>query len=130
MITHSDEAGFNVYEGSREASLSSQLYSEKAFILARGFVEHALRHNIQGFEDVIDWLYISSNDDDSESTFQSGPQLLKAVVIKAREVISRSESNEIITINDTADGVGRVSQGALVLLRRNLRKLEAILEAK
>ncbi|KAI5797793.1 hypothetical protein EDC01DRAFT_651340 [Geopyxis carbonaria] len=125
-----NEAGFNVYEGSKEASLSSQLYSEKAFILARGFVEHALRYKIPGFEDVIDWLYIASNDDNSESTFQSGPQLLKAVVTKAREVISRSESKEIITVNDTADGVGRVSQGALVLLRRNLRNLEAILEAK
>lgn len=103
-------------------SLNSQLYSEKAYILARGFVRHALEHPVPGFEDVIEWLFVTPP--------PNGPFLLKSVVQKAQEVVDRSEAPgaEKLTIDDTPEAVGRLSKGALVLLKRNMDALKKRLE--
>lgn len=131
-----DEAGFGIYEGAEEAALNSQLYSEKAYILARGFVKHVMQRPVEGFESVIDWLYLppgaaKDNHEDGEGEeLGPGPSLLKEVVDKAREVIKRSEDGAPVSVEETTDGVGRVSRGALALLKRHLGVLEKILADK
>lgn len=118
-----NEAGFSIYQGSADVSLASQLYSEKAFMLARGFVRHALEHPVQGFEDVIEWLYLKKEPE--------GPGLLRQVLERANKVIERSEGPgaENLGIDDTPEGVGRVSKGALVMLKRDLEALKKRIES-
>ncbi|KAH8148835.1 uncharacterized protein LAJ45_07178 [Morchella importuna] len=120
-----NEAGFNVYVGSKDATLNSALYSEKAFILARGFVKHVLQRPVLGFEDEIKWLYMPGQSE--------GPELLKEVIKRAKEVVARSSAprkTEGVEVSAEvgSEGVGRVSAGALVLLEKHLEALEGILE--
>lgn len=117
-----DEAGFGVYVGAKEAALNSTLYSEKAYILARGFVKRVLQRPIQGFEEEIKWLYLPGQ--------EGGPGLLKEVVKKAQEVVKRSSTPREgeTELEVGSEGVGRVSAGAMVLLKRHLSVLEEILE--
>jgi ubiquitin-conjugating enzyme E2 O len=115
-----------VYENTTEAALNSRLYSEKAYILARGFVSHVLTSPVPGLEDVVGWLY------------RGEPGMLKRVVEKARGVVERSEGGGNGTgsegggsggvAEETSDGVGKLSRGALVMLRRTLKVLEGLLE--
>lgn len=116
-------------------ALNSQLYSEKAYILARGFVKHVLQHPVQGFENVIEWLYLPpgsgtvKHEEDGEE-LGPGSSLLNEVVMSAKEVVQRSEDPTVLTAEETANGIGKVSKGALALLKRHLSVLEAILEEK
>lgn len=61
---------------------------------------------------------------------QEGPELLKEVVKRAQEVVKRSsvprEGETELEVG--SEGVGRVSAGAMVLLKRHLVVLEEILE--
>jgi hypothetical protein len=89
-----------------------------------------LLHPVQGFEDVINWLYLPPGQSGGEEELGPGPFLLKDVVEKARDVVCRSESGEAVSVENTTDGVGRVSRGALALLKRSLGVLEGILKEK
>ena len=127
-----DEAGFGIYQNTSEASLNSLLYSEKAYILARGFIKRVLTRPVAGFEKEIRWLYLP------ECERSGGLELLRKVVEGMRVVVRRSECGREEGGNIGApgdvfaevgtEGVGRVSAGALVLLRRHLTALEEILE--
>ena len=122
-----DEAGFSIYQNTPEAHLNSLLYSEKAYILARGFIKRVLTRPVSGFEEEIRWLYLPSYER------RGGLRLLRKVVAGMKDVVGRSERR----IGDDrgvdvgaevgTEGVGRVSAGALVLLRRHLSALEEIL---
>lgn len=61
---------------------------------------------------------------------EEGPGLLKEVVKRAQEVVKRSSApRETETeLEVGSEGVGRVSAGAMVLLKRHLSVLEEILE--
>ncbi|KAI5798054.1 hypothetical protein DFH27DRAFT_98376 [Peziza echinospora] len=130
-----NEAGFGIYVNTEEAILNSLLYSEKAYILARGFIKRVLTRPVAGFEDEIRWLYLP------ECESRGGLGLLRKVVAGMKEVVARSVArregaesgqgeNVLATEVIGAEGVGRVSAGALVLLRRHLTSLEGILEEK
>lgn len=90
-----------------------------------------LQQPVEGFENVLNWLYLpykpSASGGDSEEDLGHGLFLLKDVVERARHVVARSESGEAIAVEDTSDGVGRVSKGALSLLKRHLKVLEDML---
>ncbi|TGZ81679.1 hypothetical protein EX30DRAFT_330800 [Ascodesmis nigricans] len=119
-----NEAGFTIYEGAKDVSLNSQQYSEKAYILSREFVRHALVYPVHGLEDVVGWLYITPSPD--------GPNLLRLVVEKTQEVMDRSEAPgaERLTIDDTPEAVGRLSKGAMVLLKRTMVALKGMLDGQ
>lgn len=53
-----NEAGFEGYEGDGAYEVESLLYSEKAYVLARGFVRYALLGGVAGVEDVLGWVYL------------------------------------------------------------------------
>lgn len=55
-----NEAGFEGYHEEKLYRHESQQYSEKAFVMARGFVKHALNKPPQGLEDVLSYLYLPS----------------------------------------------------------------------
>ncbi|CUS15667.1 unnamed protein product [Tuber aestivum] len=119
-----NEAGFGVLAGADEVSLASALYSEKAYILSRGFVKHVLETPMPGFEDEIKWLYLPHQ--------KGGLNLLEMVISFAKEVIKCSESEEPSARGEagevTAGERVGVTAGALIPLKRNLHALERILE--
>ncbi|KAH0562922.1 hypothetical protein GP486_002505 [Trichoglossum hirsutum] len=117
-----DEAGFDVLMGAKEAVINSALYTEKAFVLARGFVEHVLIHPVQGLENVIRFLYWPDQD--------GGSNLLQEVIQQCNDIVRRTEDKQAVrNIPLTSDdgGVMRLSAGALVLLKRTLTALEEIM---
>ncbi|BFZ63276.1 serine/threonine protein kinase [Saitoella coloradoensis] len=112
-----NEAGFGVYQGTREAAVSSGLYSEKVYILARGFVKYVLEHDIDGFADELKWLYAAPD----------GPHFLKKVVETGREIVERSIGEPATATEDQdlgKEGVGRLTPGALSWFKRTLSSLE------
>ncbi|KAF8456715.1 hypothetical protein BGX38DRAFT_1266455 [Terfezia claveryi] len=122
-----NEAGFSIYQNTPEAHLNSLLYSEKAYILARGFIKRVLTRPVSGFEEEIRLLYLPSYEK------RGGLGLLRKVVAGMKSVVGRSETRigdgqEMdVGAEVGTEGVGRVSAGALVLLRRHLGALEEIL---
>ena len=85
---------------------------------------------VAGFEEEIRWLYLP------ERESQGGLGLLRKVVDGMQRVVERSERRTEgeegagegeLPMEVGSEGVGRVSAGALVLLRRHLTALEGIL---
>ncbi|KAI9714979.1 MAG: hypothetical protein M1812_006292 [Candelaria pacifica] len=120
-----NEAGFDILIGSEESRLNAAQYSERAYVLARGFLKHALYLPSNGFEDVIRWLY--------HPDVVEGRHLLKDVINEAKETIRRSENKttntEVTGILDVEEKPRRVSAGALRLLRTNIQALENMIFA-
>ncbi|KAI9772193.1 MAG: hypothetical protein M1839_002511 [Geoglossum umbratile] len=119
-----NEAGFDVLMGAEETILNSALYTEKAFVLARGFVKHVMIHPIQGLEDVIRSIYSPEQ--------EGGWDLLREVIQQCKDIMCRSEDKQAvpdIPAMSNSGGVMRISAGALILLRRNLTALEGIMGA-
>ncbi|KAK6346941.1 hypothetical protein TWF696_007037 [Orbilia brochopaga] len=126
-----NEAGFNVYLGAEEATVNANLYSERAYILSRGFVKRVLEQPVPGLEDILIWLY--------DPRQGSGMQLLREVVAKGKDIVKNSEENITLPSASTAasatsnlastgtDGIPKLTAGAIVLLRKTLASLEDIL---
>lgn len=53
-----NEAGFDGYEREEAYKVESLLYSEKAYVMARGFVRHVLLNPVVGLQDVLAWVYL------------------------------------------------------------------------
>ncbi|KAG1838169.1 hypothetical protein F4604DRAFT_1998295 [Suillus subluteus] len=76
------EPAYEKLRGTEEGMVNSQLYSEKAYVLSRGFVRRALEIPVGGLEAEIDWLYNTQGRlarvlDDSRALIQksqSGPE--------------------------------------------------------
>lgn len=137
-----NEAGFESYGEENLYRRESQQYSEKAYVMARGFVKHAVSNPVKGLEDVLAYLYLPprtpaemapSNDD---GNVHGG--LLRVVIERSEVLIEGSAafrgSDEILV-----DGAGRtgdstktflrpLSQGAVVMLKRTVSSLRALLE--
>ncbi|KAF3917392.1 hypothetical protein ABW21_db0204681 [Orbilia brochopaga] len=126
-----NEAGFNVYLGAEEATVNANLYSERAYILSRGFVKRVLEQPVPGLEDILVWLYDPGSD--------SGMKLLREVVDKGKEIVKDSGENMTMASASTSenatstlpptrtDGIPKLTAGAIVLLRKTLASLEDIL---
>ncbi|KAJ9643428.1 hypothetical protein H2199_004107 [Coniosporium tulheliwenetii] len=108
-----NEAGYSSRQGTAESVVPSRLYTERALFRTRGFIEHALRNPPQGFVDEVRWLYVNAN----------GPRLLQKALQHVRRVIAASEA---VGDGEIADGLSRVSKGAVVMLKRQLAMLEAL----
>lgn len=109
--------------GARDVAVSADLYIERAYMLSRGFVRHALEHPIAGFEKEIQTLYVPG--------VAKGLGLLKNVVAGVEKVIKDSteavcEGRAALEISPEGSVV-RVTGGALILLRKDLVVLEKFL---
>lgn len=113
-----NEAGFEVLANSDESRTTSALYTERAFVLARGFLQHALGGTPGGVGDIIRWLY------DCRSTAQ-GPRLLHTVIeeAKARMMRENRDPNSGATTSQTSQAQ-KLSRGASIMLERTITWLE------
>jgi hypothetical protein len=94
---------------------SSRLYSEKAYVLSRGFVRRALEIPLGSIGSEIHWMYFTN-------------KRLEKVVCDAEALIDKSRSPEISdTDHDLA--VPRLSGGGIITLQRTLSKLRNILDS-
>ena len=117
-----NEAGFDVLVGTEESHVTSAQYTEKAFVMAKGFVKTALAQPPSGVADIINWLYLPS---------QPGPHLLELIVKESKALIP--DSTPVPSLDRSASaGSGqaarRLSAGALVLLKRSVEWLESYLQ--
>ena len=121
-----DEAGFEVFVGSEDSLVASRMYSEKAFVMAKGFIKRALSSPPAGMADVVHWLYLA----------RPGPRLLDRVLRECQFVIqpslntlqredgSRLADHTCPDSNDSWIGsMQKLSSGALVPLRRHFQGL-------
>ncbi|KAK9353517.1 hypothetical protein V1523DRAFT_410971 [Lipomyces doorenjongii] len=111
-----NEAGYDAVQGTGTAAVNAELYSERTFVLARGFVMFAVQNYIPEFDSVVKYLY-----------FEKG--YLKCVVEWEREVIANSEGDSSSPTVDTSSGrIVKVTKGAKILLVKNYTTLRRILE--
>ncbi|KAG8850223.1 hypothetical protein FRC20_002096 [Serendipita sp. 405] len=111
------EPSFEKMRGTEEGTINSRLYSEKAYVLSRGFVRRALEIPLQNLEDEIGWFYYKRGN-------------LEKVIKDSNALITRSlqgESNAD-TMDDAA--ISRLSAGGILSLKRMLNKLQQILDAR
>ncbi|KAF3935925.1 hypothetical protein ABW20_dc0108369 [Dactylellina cionopaga] len=125
-----NEAGFNVYLGAEEATVNANLYSERAYILSRGFVRRVLEQPVPGLEDILVWIY--------NPRLEGGMQFLSEIVQKGKEIVNGSEdglsasastslSDGLNLASTSTDGIPKLTAGAIVLLKKTLASLDDIL---
>ncbi|KAK1919835.1 hypothetical protein P3342_002128 [Pyrenophora teres f. teres] len=112
-----NEAGYDVHRSAPETKLSSALYTERAYFRARAFIVHALTHDVAPFNDELTYLY--------RSTEEGAPRLLDKAIQAAKEIVERSSD---VGEEGERDGLTRISKGALVILRRQLKDLEGLVK--
>lgn len=146
-----NEAGFEGYEAEGAYKPEAAQYAEKAYVMARGFVKHALERPPVGLEDVLAWLYLpdgQNGDDPGQAQASKGEHrrgLLRKVLDCGASLIERSQEHRAAAaaaVADKADsaevqlmdGAGKVgdptkaflrplSKGAVVMLQRTLAEL-------
>lgn len=99
--------------------MSSRLYSEKAYVLSRGFVRRALEYPPGGLEGEIAWFYYTKGG-------------LAKVLNHSRNLIAQSSvsSNNVADVVDTDISVPRLSTGGVLTVSRTLTKLQELLDAR
>jgi ubiquitin-conjugating enzyme E2 O len=93
--------------------LFSRLYSEKAYVLSRGFVRRALEIPLGGLEADINWLYHTQG-------------RLAKVLQDSRALIQKSQSESEIAETDQNLAVPRLTTGGIIMLERTLSKLQTL----
>lgn len=119
-----DEAGFDVLVGTEESRIPSIHYTERAYVMAKGFIIHALQRPVGGLEDVITWLYL----------FPGGPQLLRQVIAESEAVDNGgvvTETQELggssnSTVPKPSTRMMPLTSGALKMLRKHVLVLKDI----
>ena len=130
-----DEAGYEALAGSQDYKLSAHHYSERVVVMSKGFIVHALSHDIAGLSDILAWLYNYST--------ETSPQLLLGVITDSTRILRYSErarKREEIEAQNAKDpdamevdeGVEvkpyRLSSGAMAMLRKYINALAGCLE--
>jgi ubiquitin-conjugating enzyme E2 O len=115
-----NEAGFEVRAGSAESHLPSKLYSERTYFRSRRFITHALQNKVEGFDEVIRWLYLDNNNNTAT------PQLLRRAINAAKELIECNENPMAGRRFPTRGGLSSITKGALVMLKRQLSAMEKL----
>ena len=119
--TLTDEAGFEVLAGTSDTSTNSAQYTERAFVLSRGFVQALFDKRPGGLDDIAQWTYLS----------QHGPKLLQTIIQEAKALLPADPSKTDTDTNDAmvgplghGNGSKKLSRGAAMLLERTVRWLE------
>lgn len=113
-----DEAGYETLVGLEESLRPSQIYTEKALCMAKGFVSYALNHTLNGIDHIKNWVYVDP----------SGPQLLQKVVEESTALLDRKKDNDVLSTGMEDPNRDRLSAGAEVLLKRYLGTLQQMLQ--
>ena len=110
-----NEAGYDVQRAAPETRLSSALYTERAYFRARAFINHALSNDVAPFSQELQYLYRSDAPD--------APHLLDRAIEAAKDVVERSTN---AGEEGERDGLRTISLGAVVMLKRQVEKLESL----
>ncbi|KAI0751129.1 hypothetical protein C8Q80DRAFT_1155693 [Daedaleopsis nitida] len=113
------EPAYEKLRGTEDGIVNSRLYSEKAYVLSRGFVRRALEIPLGGLESELSWFYYTNGK-------------LKKVLDDARALIekSRTSKENAATEADRELAVPRLSGGGIITLDRVLAKLQGLLDAR
>ncbi|KIW18401.1 hypothetical protein PV08_02689 [Exophiala spinifera] len=128
-----NEAGFEGLENDAKYIHDAEQYSEKAFVIARRFVKHALLRPPKGVADILAWLYLPQNSE------KPSERLLGTIVNQGKLLIERSESARARNDESLLDSQGGkddatkvflrpLSRGGVVMLRRVIEELQAELD--
>ena len=138
-----NEAGFESMGEENLYTRASLQYSEKAYVMARGFVKHALTSPVGGLQDVIAYLYLPPKTpgvaETSDAERKGNDDLLRVVIDRSEALIERSAalrgSDEILVDgagqpgNSTKAFLRPLSQGAVVMLKKTVSSLRELLES-
>ncbi|KIV79950.1 hypothetical protein PV11_07489 [Exophiala sideris] len=124
-----NEAGFEGYENDSRYTLEAEQYSEKAFVMARGFIKHALCRPPGGLKDILAWLYLPRGPSNPANS------LLGTVLQRGRQLIEKSEQarlekdTRLLDSSGDKDDPTRVflrplSRGASVMLKRLIDEMQ------
>ncbi|KAF3007599.1 hypothetical protein E8E13_007783 [Curvularia kusanoi] len=110
-----NEAGYDVQRAAPETRLNSALYTERAYFRARAFISHALSNPVEPFAEELQYLYRNAG--------PNAPRLLEKAIEAAKDVVERSsKAGE----DGERDGLRTISLGAVVMLKRQVEKLELL----
>ncbi|KAH7106773.1 hypothetical protein BKA62DRAFT_631682 [Auriculariales sp. MPI-PUGE-AT-0066] len=110
------EPAYEKLRGTAEGTVNSRLYSERAYVLSRGFIRRALEIPLSGLEDEIHWLY-----------YRRG--LLDKALDDARALIDKSKDvleDKPLTVVEDDLAVPRLTAGGVITLSRTLVKLQGL----
>ncbi|KAK2461639.1 hypothetical protein APHAL10511_006102 [Amanita phalloides] len=110
------EPAYEKLRGTEEGIVNSRLYSEKAYVLSRGFVRRALEIPLGSLELEIRWLYYTQG-------------RLKKVLDDARKLVQKSRSGCPDGEFDSELAVPRLTTGGIITLERTLVKLQGLLDS-
>ncbi|KIX99795.1 uncharacterized protein Z520_04431 [Fonsecaea multimorphosa CBS 102226] len=128
-----NEAGFEGYEHDNAYKTESDSYSERAFVMSRGFVKSALLRPPGGLEDILAWLYLPHDISDPPKS------LLVTIIERGSLLLQRSEEARSKQDDSYVDSAGAkddetkvflkpMSRGASVMLRRLIGELQTQLD--
>ncbi|KAL8910696.1 MAG: hypothetical protein Q9171_004031 [Xanthocarpia ochracea] len=125
LLAVHNEAGFEALQDTTISNPTSAVYSERAFVLSRGFVTKALQSLPAGCESIIEWLYLPS---------RNGPSLLRIVVQDCQRFLQQDshasmaeeEANTQQRLNLERYHIDswKLTKGILILLRKIVPDLE------
>ncbi|RMZ47395.1 hypothetical protein AFCA_007528 [Aspergillus flavus] len=124
-----NEAGYETLAAEEDRRVESTQYTEKAFLLTRKFIQHALENPIAGLEDVLAWHYFAGPQQEHNDTCIR-PRLLRRAIDEALSMIehhNRTPAGGKLSEEHAASAfVSRLSLGAVVMLRKHITTLEKI----
>ncbi|KAF5866349.1 hypothetical protein ETB97_012515 [Aspergillus alliaceus] len=124
-----NEAGYEALAADDDRRIESTQYTEKAFLLTRRFIQHALENYIAGLEDVLAWHYLA-DPRQQQADLCNRPRLLRRAINEALGMIEHHNSTpagEKLSEERAASAfVSRLSLGAVVMLRKHITALERI----
>ncbi|KAK9457321.1 hypothetical protein V1511DRAFT_508759 [Dipodascopsis uninucleata] len=139
-----NEAGYDTVQGAETAEVNASLYSERTFVLSRGFILYALQHEIAEFSNVIKYLYydlglldrvVDWEQEVLENSMDDSNSEMRKNSINSNGLESAIEASDgTIKSSATSDleghgfRIARVTKGAKVLLQKNYTSLRRILE--
>ncbi|KAL6309869.1 hypothetical protein BKA93DRAFT_814242 [Sparassis latifolia] len=109
------EPAYEKLRGTEDGTVNSRLYSEKAYVLSRGFVRRALEIPLGSLEEEIHWFYYTTGK-------------LAKVLNDARGLIQKSKTTSEDTEADRDLAVPRLTGGGIITLERTLAKLQSLLD--
>ena len=119
-LLSSFQISFEKLRGTREATVNSRQYSEKAYVLTRHFILHALTHPPLSFTDEIRHYYLVLG-------------RLGGVIESTRKLMDASSAAPVTEAEvaegdakgwEVGDGVGRLTMGGMLPLKRTMEGLE------
>ncbi|KAL4931154.1 ubiquitin-conjugating enzyme E2 [Aspergillus undulatus] len=122
-----NEVGYQTLATKDARHVESAKYTEKVFLMTRGFIIHALEHPVCGLGGVLAWHYLPGADSTSVR-----PHLLRKVIQKAQDMIEHHHRTSVEQTSHEPAPVfcSRLSLGAVVMLQKHVGAFERLLNVQ